>query len=176
VVETKHGSDAELQEVLKSCIDDLKLTIDSMEPVEADLLLLLATLRYRLGPRLKSAGIALRWEVMDVPRLDWLDPRNSLHILRILQEAFGNILKHTQATEIRVATGADERQVWVSITDNGPGFDPEEARQRGGRGLANQRRRASELGGEVRLEPSAAGTQLLLLLPRARVPQPGLAV
>jgi signal transduction histidine kinase len=168
VVESGQGSDEELKEVLKSCIDDLKLTIDSMEPVEADLLLLLATLRYRLGPRLKSAGISLSWEVTDVPRLDWLDPRNSLHILRILQEAFGNILKHTQATEIRVATGADQQWVWVTITDNGAGFDVPEARRRGGRGLANQERRARELNGRIRLESTPEGTRLALMLPRQR--------
>jgi signal transduction histidine kinase len=171
VVESGQGSDEELKEALKSCIDDLKLTIDSMEPVEADLLLLLATLRYRLGPRLKSAGITLRWEVMDVPRLEWLDPRNSLHILRILQEAFGNILKHTQATEIRVATGADEQWVWVTITDNGAGFDVPEARRRGGRGLANQERRARELNARLRLESTPEGTRLALMLPR-RLQQP----
>lgn len=164
-VESGGSSDAQLKEVLKSCIDDLKLTIDSMEPVEADLLLLLATLRYRLGLRLKSAGITLHWEVTDLPRLAWLTPHTSLHILRIVQEAFSNILKHTQASEIRVATGANEKQVWVSIADNGPGFDLEEARRRGGRGLMNQLRRAAELGGEIRWDASAAGTRLLLLLP-----------
>ncbi|WP_050507708.1 hypothetical protein [Pseudomonas syringae] len=51
---------AMLADVPKTCIDDLKLTIDSMEPVEADLLLLLATLRFRLTPRLEGAGITLR--------------------------------------------------------------------------------------------------------------------
>ena len=170
VVENR-GDDPELREVLKGCIDDLKLTIDSMEPVEADLLLLLATLRYRLGLRLKSAGIALRWEVIDVPKLDWLDPRASLHILRILQEAFSNILKHTHATEIRVATGTDEKRVWVSITDNGDGFDLDEARRRGGRGLMNQKRRADELNAEVRWESSPTGTKLLLLLPSEKAPR-----
>jgi signal transduction histidine kinase len=162
------GKGEELKEVLKSCIDDLKLTIDSMEPVEADLLLLLATLRYRLGPRLQGAGIALRWEVTDTPRLDWLDPRSSLHILRILQEAFGNILKHTRATEIRVATGVDGQWIQVAISDNGPGFDVAAARLRGGRGLANQERRAAELGGRLRVEATQAGTRLTLLLPWRR--------
>jgi signal transduction histidine kinase len=106
VVEDGRLQDMQVAEVLKSCIDDLKLAIDSMEPVEADLLLLLATLRFRLGSRLESTGIILRWEISDVPALDWLDPRNALHILRILQEAFANILKHAQASEIRVTTGA----------------------------------------------------------------------
>ena len=168
VVESGRMSDARLGEVLKSCIDDLKLTIDSMEPVEADLLLLLATLRFRLGPRLESAGIALRWEVSDVPKLDWLDPRNSLHILRILQEAFANILKHTRASEIRVSTGSENGWVTVTIADNGTGFDLERARQGGGKGLANQQRRAEAIGGEIVLASSAGGTRLTMRLPETR--------
>ncbi|WP_198971967.1 sensor histidine kinase [Xylophilus sp. ASV27] len=165
VVESGQRGNVDLSGLLKSCIDDLKLAIDSLEPVDADLLLLLATLRYRLGPRLKAAGILLHWEVTEVPRLDWLDPRKSLHILRILQEAFANILKHTQATEIRVATGLDGGWVWVTITDNGPGFDPEEGRQRRGRGLANQERRATELGGMIGFEAAQPGTRVRLMIP-----------
>jgi signal transduction histidine kinase len=166
VVESGRMSPGELEEVLKSCIDDLKLTIDSMEPVEADLLLLLATLRFRLGPRLAAAGIALRWEVSDVPKLEWLDPRNSLHILRILQEAFANILKHTRATEIHVTTQAAAGSVSVTIADNGGGFDPASARA--GKGLANQRRRAEAIGGRIALDSSAGGTQFTLHLPEKR--------
>src|SRR5450830_1864564 len=107
VVEHGKMSDAEVAQVLKGCIDDLKLPIDSMEPVEADLLLLLATLRFRLAPRVESAGIRLLWKVETVPALDWIDPRNALHILRILHAAFTNIIKHTHATEIRVATSVE---------------------------------------------------------------------
>jgi signal transduction histidine kinase len=168
VVEGGRLGDIQVAEVLKSCIDDLKLAIDSMEPVEADLLLLLATLRFRLGSRLESTGITLRWEISDVPTLDWLDPRNALHILRILQEAFANILKHAQASEIRVTTGAADGWVCVGITDNGKGFAVEEALGNGGKGLSNQRRRAQTIGGDVAFESSAAGTRLTLRLPVRR--------
>lgn len=168
VVEGGRLEDIQVAEVLKSCIDDLKLAIDSMEPVEADLLLLLATLRFRLGSRLESTGIALRWEISDVPTLDWLDPRNALHILRILQEAFANILKHAQASEIRVTTAAGDGWVCVGISDNGKGFAVEEALGNGGKGLSNQRRRAQAIGGDVAFESSAAGTRLTLRLPVQR--------
>ncbi|RZJ19902.1 MAG: histidine kinase, partial [Haliea sp.] len=93
----EHGHDQNLAEVLRACIDDLKLAIDSLEPVQADLLLLLATLRFRLGTRLEQAGVRLHWDVEDVPPLAWLDPRSALHILRILQEILGNAVKHSQA-------------------------------------------------------------------------------
>jgi len=168
VVEGGRLGEAEVAEVLKGCIDDLKLTIDSMEPVEADLLLLLATLRFRLGPRLAGAGISLRWEVSDVPPLDWLNPRNALHILRILQEAFTNTLKHTNATQIRVMTGAEDGYVSVVIADNGGGFSISEALAGGGMGLGNQQRRAQAIGAELLLHSSAAGTTLTLKLPQKR--------
>ena len=176
VVERGHLDEAAVALVLKGCIDDLKLAIDSMEPVDADLLLLLATLRFRLGPRLQAIGIRLKWEVEPVPALEWLEPKLSLHILRILQEAFTNIIKHANATEIRVATGMQGHHVAVSVSDNGNGFAIEELTRENsgkeradkesvGKGLANQRRRAQAIGAEVHWESTNAGTCLTLLLP-----------
>jgi len=169
VVEHGRLDAVEVAQVLKGCIDDLKLAIDSMEPVEADVLLLLATLRFRLGPRLESSGIALRWSVKNVPPLEWLNPKNALHILRILQEAFTNIIKHTHATEIRVATSVDYDWVAVTITDNGSGFVVEDALKRGGgKGLSNQLNRAESIGAELLWNSSPAGTCLTLRLPLQR--------
>lgn len=168
VVEQGRADETQIAQVLRSCIDDMKLTIDSMEPVEADLLLLLATLRFRLAPRLQASGIHLRWQVQDLPPLPWLDQRGALHILRILQEAFTNIIKHTDAREIQVTTTCQDDRVAVSITDNGQGFDLAQAAQGPGRGLNNQRRRARELGGEITWTRPPKGCCLTLWLPRTR--------
>ena len=165
VVEHGRANEQAVAEVLKACIDDLNLTIDSMEPVEADLLLLLATLRYRLGPRLENSGIKLRWEIQDVPPLDWLEPRAALHILRILQEALTNIIKHTKADEITVFTASSADGVQVDVADNGGGFDVEGARKSGGKGLANQLRRAEAVGARLSWQTNAYGTRFSLWLP-----------
>ncbi|WP_447728300.1 sensor histidine kinase [Sphingomonas koreensis] len=163
VVEHGRIDESEIADLLKGCIDDLKLTIDSMEPVETDLLLLLGTLRFRLQPRLEATGIKLRWEVGDVPPLAWLDQRHSLHILRILQEAFTNVIKHAGASEIRVTTKARDGFVRVGIIDNGCGFDVTTAKE--GRGLGNQARRAEAIGGQIEVSSEAGGTVVTLLLP-----------
>lgn len=167
-VETGRLDVSQVAEVLRDCIDDLKLAIDAMEPVQADLLLLLATLRYRLAPRLDSAGITLRWDIEDVPALEWLDPRNSLHILRILQEAFTNIIKHTKATVIQVKTHAGVNSVEVTVTDNGGGFDVEQAFRGPGKGIANQRHRADSIGASIGWRSDSSGTCLRLSLPIRR--------
>ncbi|WP_076591422.1 sensor histidine kinase [Herminiimonas arsenitoxidans] len=168
-VEQGDVSDLNISQILKDCLDDLKLTIDSMEPVEADLLLLLATLRFRLEPRLENTGITLQWEVQELPTLTWLDPTSALHILRIVQESIANILRHTSANEIRVGTAIDANGVTVSIEDNGQGFDIEKAlRSAAGRGLHNQRRRASAVDGTVAWQSGASGTRFVLWLPLER--------
>ncbi|CAJ0858399.1 sensor histidine kinase [Ralstonia flatus] len=162
-------SEVDISHILKGCLDDLKLTIDSMEPVEADLLLLLATLRFRLEPRLDGTGIALLWEVKKLPTLPWLDPSSALHILRIVQECIANILHHTRASEIRVGTAADPDGVRVIIEDNGQGFDVDRALRDGkGHGLRNQQRRAQALDGSVEWASGPDGTRFTLWLPLAR--------
>jgi signal transduction histidine kinase len=173
----EHGtmSDAEVSQLLKDCMDDLKLAIDSIEPVEADLLLLLATLRFRLEPRIEGAGADLRWEVREIPTLDWLDPSSALHILRIVQEAVANVLRHTRATEIRVSTGPAEGGVQVSIEDNGQGFDVDKAHlEPTGRGLGNQVRRAMALRGRAHWQSGPTGTRFTLWLPLQRPADPAL--
>jgi len=168
VVEQR-GVAIDVAQLLRECIDDLKLTIDSLEPDSADLLLLLATLRYRLGPRLEAAGIQLVWEVEDVPPLQWLDPQGALHVLRIVQEVFTNILKHGSATAIRVQTGAADATVTVRIHDNGAPFDPSAVSPaHGGRGLANLHRRAQAIGAAIGWQADGSGTWFALHLAVAR--------
>lgn len=167
----EHGgvSDSKISQILKDCLDDLKLTIDSMEPVEADLLLLLATLRFRLEPRLEDTNIQLLWEVQELPALDWLEPSSALHILRIVQESIANILRHTGADKIRVHTAPEAGGVVVIIDDNGAGFDLDKAlASTAGRGLHNQQRRARAIDGKVTWSSTPAGTRFTLWLPLQR--------
>ena len=171
-VEQGAMNEAQISGVLKGCMDDLKLAIDSMESVDADLLLLLATLRFRLAPRIESAGLALRWDVQSVPALPWLDPSSALHILRIMQECVANVLRHTQASLIRFSTATDGQGVCVVIEDDGAGFAVDEALRRSGRGLRNQQRRAAAIGGTASWESGTAGTRFTLWLPLRQGPAP----
>jgi signal transduction histidine kinase len=163
LVEHGTASAADVATALRECIDDLRLAIDSLEPADQELLPLLGNLRYRLEPRLRQQHIALDWEVQEVPRLACLTPQNVLHVLRILQEAFTNVLKHARATRIRVATAIDRGYVAITVADNGRGFGREPTGA--GHGLANMRERSRRIGGELQLETTARGTSLSLLLP-----------
>jgi signal transduction histidine kinase len=146
---------------LRECLDSLRLAMDSLEPTDNDLLTVLGSLRYRLEGRLKRQGIVLDWQVRDVPKFPALTPQNVLHILRILQEAFTNVVKHARARTITVQTGCEGERVFIKVADDGCGFTG----QREGRGLTNMRQRAQALGATLDITPSPATMTLSLYVP-----------
>ena len=157
---------------LRQAITDLKLTIDSLEPVDGDLLSLLGNLRYRLTPQLREAGISVAWDVKALPALTWLQAPQALHVLRIAQEAFSNVIQHSGATQVTVATETDatsgaQEGIYVRISDNGKGLpQADDVPISGGRGLANMAWRAEALGGHLSVLPNEArGTAVTLWLP-----------
>ncbi|MEO7104763.1 MAG: ATP-binding protein [Rhodoferax sp.] len=160
--------------VLQECIDDLKLSIDSLEIVDPDLLALMATLRFRLGPRLMAAGIEVQWRMVDLPPVHWLDAQNALHILRIVQEVLANIIKHTPATQIAFESEFDDEGVTVRITNNGgvpfapPDADTAPDKGPPGRGLSNVRSRCIAIGARCTWTKTSDGSSFALWLPQRR--------
>ena len=154
-----------LSEVLADCLDDLRLAIDSMSNIdERDPVLLLASLRFRLAPRLQAAGVQLDWEVAgEVAPQPWLDAPKALHLLRVVQEALANAVRHAGATRVLLKVEAQGAGVAVSVSDDGRGFDA--AAGGGGLGLASMRRRAALLGATLSVGPGPrAGTEVRLLM------------
>ncbi len=156
-----------IQEAIRDAIHDLRLMIDSLDPTEGDLLAVLGMFRGRLEPRLASAGLRFEWRVQDVPALPGLGPRQVLQILRILQEAVQNVLKHAGARTVFVSTGTATYQtigngLYIEIRDDGQGFSHA---KNGGRGLANMRDRARAIGGECEVLSDGAGTSVRLHIP-----------
>lgn len=158
---------------LSRALADLKITVDSLEPVEGDLIALIGNLRHRMAGDLREAGIACKWEVGECGALPWLDATNALHVLRIFQEAIGNVLTHSGGTEMRIGCHEEARDGVAGITayvaDNGRGFDATGS-ERPGKGLGNIAGRAKALHGVLECRSSVdEGTVVSLWLPYERV-------
>lgn len=159
-----------LREHVQLALDEMRMAVDSLQPANDDLATVLATLRYRLQPRLEAAGIAVAWEVAELPELRELSPHLVMHVQRILLEAFTNVLKHARATRIavRAQLSDDAKVVTLQIADDGVGFRADTpaagaGRRRGGRGLDNMRSRAAAIGGQMRIEPAPGGGTCITL-------------
>ena len=98
------------------------------------------------------------------------DKNTAINIYRITQEALFNIKKHAQATRANVKLIGSYPQLFLRITDNGCGFDPEQQLSQAVRekklGLSSMQGRVSMLGGTMRIESGASrGTQIVVKLP-----------
>jgi two-component system, NarL family, sensor histidine kinase LiaS len=90
-------------------------------------------------------------------------------VLRVVQEAFANAVKHAQPTRIVLRLCRQDGQVAVTVTDDGGGFEVARAEERHGLGLGLMRERVAELGGELQLDSTPGqGTRVRVLLPRSR--------
>ena len=90
-------------------------------------------------------------------------PRPTLQILRILQEAVTNAMRHSGGSEIALRSRQQaDGMVRIEISDNGAGMP---AVIKGGRGLASMRSRAEAVGAMLDIESGEGGTGLSLTLP-----------
>jgi signal transduction histidine kinase len=159
---------AEVEKLLGDCIEDLRLMIDSLEPEQHSLQIALGNLRYRLEPRLRAAGVQLAWQVDDGAALP--SAGAALQVLRIVQEAITNVLKHAGATRLRVACRREPGELVLEVADNGRGLAPASGRSAPAparRGLGNMRLRAQQLHGTLDVADTGEGTRLTLRVPHA---------
>ena len=153
--------------MLNHALEDLRMTLDSLEPMEGDLATILGTLRQRIAPALQAAQVELDWQVQEVPAIPGLEARGVLHVFRCLQEVFANVLKHARASRVTVITRDLGGQVELCVRDDGIGLGSLQAARTsgGGRGMGNIRLRASELGVFVSFEDARPGTCVRFLFP-----------
>jgi signal transduction histidine kinase len=165
MLERSGQQDSAVAAAIRTALEDMRLMIDSLDPVEGDLTAVLGMFRDRIQPRLEAAGLKLEWEVQDLPALPGLGPSNVLSILRILQECVTNVLKHAGASVIGISArpSADGRAVVLRVRDDGKGFD--KAAVGTGRGLSNIERRAAAMNGCLQMESDDLGTIISLTLP-----------
>jgi two-component system sensor histidine kinase UhpB len=151
-----------IEQAAREALNDLRLVIYSLDLGDSDLPLALANFRERLIPQLQRLGVALDWSTANLPEVSGVTPGNALAVLRILQEAITNALKHGPATRIgiRGSASADGRAAIVVENDGQPFVAGT-----GGRGLDNMRRRAEQLHAKLCLEPFDRGMRLTLSLP-----------
>ena len=87
-------------------------------------------------------------------------------IYRVAQESLSNVAKHAHAQAVVVSLVEGRRQITLSVTDDGRGFDPTSAIGGGHFGLVSMQERAHALGGRLLIErETTCGMTLRLTVP-----------
>jgi signal transduction histidine kinase len=163
-VQTGRADRASIEQRVQEALREMRLAVDALQPREGDLAAVLGNLRYRLDDMIRSAGVALAWEVDELPEVGELKPSAVFCLQRILLEAITNTLKHARAQRLRVTARACGADVEICIDDDGAGFDP--SCRAAGLGLANMRVRAQRIGARFTIQSSpGAGTAVTVRLP-----------
>ncbi|MDR0779164.1 MAG: hypothetical protein LBF16_00495 [Pseudomonadales bacterium] len=162
-------SAAGMEQGLQAALDDLRNMMGAIEAGYAPIDEALAAFHERVAGRLSGSGIVFDWRCELPLPAPSLDIRRLLSLYRLLQEGIANILRHAHASRIELRADAlDRNTLMVKLMDNGVGFEPAKASNAPGegRGLTNMRRRAAQLGAQLRIDSSPqTGTQLLLSVP-----------
>ncbi|WP_067065081.1 sensor histidine kinase [Roseateles chitosanitabidus] len=95
-----------------------------------------------------------------------LDDDRAQELLRLVQEAVMNAIRHAQARHIQVSVNASPRLLAITIADDGCGFDPLGSRRVDAYGLVGMRERAELLRASLTLESEIdRGTRIRIALP-----------
>ncbi len=99
-----------------------------------------------------------------------VDSEIQTNLYRIIQEQLNNILKHAEASKIKISVRLTKKLIKLNITDNGKGFDP--CALKDGIGLENMKRRAEMFSGKCKLRSSPGnGCELLAEMPHKTNPE-----
>lgn len=139
-----------LERSAAAALKEMRGLIQALRPKSLERDGLETTLRDHVEALRRTHGADIHVRVQGERRLP---PGQELALLRIAQEALYNALRHAPGARIQVALeqGADE--VRLSVSDQGPGFDPEALpRTKRTMGLITMRERASAIRGELEID------------------------
>lgn len=94
-----------------------------------------------------------------------LNPAQSLHLLRIMQEALNNTQKHAAASRVQISFKSGGNQLIAIVRDNGKGMDLNDSAETGN-GLKNIRYRTREMNGTCEISSEIGkGTTIIISIP-----------
>lgn len=152
-VELLSSSLAQLSNISKGLNADIIIHQGLLKAVEEEL------------ERIRHAGLfTVQYELTGNPV--YLDNQQELIIFRIVQECFNNIIKHAAATEASLQMDYQDKNLVITVQDNGRGFDLQLAGMGSQAGLQNMRTRASILNGTMEIQSTPGrGTSLSFTIP-----------
>ncbi len=148
---------------LDNAVDELRRIARSMMPE--------VLLKYGLGEAMKeycrgfrSPGITVTCQVFHYT--NHMPPERQTVLYRIMQELVNNAVKHAAATHILVQLQESGDHIFLTVEDDGKGFDPGNTRQAKGSGLANIKARVAFLKAKMDIDSQpGTGTTILIESP-----------
>ena len=132
----------QVAEQSEQALKEMRLLLFQLRPPVLEQVGLVSALQQRLDTVEQRVSIETR--LLTTGEWDSLPPHIEEELYNIAQEALNNALRHAHAKSILVRLDRHERQLELTVEDNGIGFDQDVSS--GGMGLRNMQERAEEIG------------------------------
>jgi signal transduction histidine kinase len=145
----------ELRQVVQLMREDQLFASNLAEAFKAELSWLEKTEKYRIISQIDERSLVR-------------DADKDIVLFRLFQEILNNTVKHAECSEISFSLFYFPGSIEMKISDNGVGFDLNEATKKQGLGLKNIYKRAAMIGGTASIITSEhKGTSVLISVPYA---------
>lgn len=143
---------AEIRDEVSQAIDETRTISYNLRPFQLDRLGLSTAIEALIDSEAKGTGIFFSKGIEDIDEYFREDLR--INFYRIVQEILNNMVKHADARHAEVVIERRDKNLVLSISDDGKGFSPDAGyvNGKGGFGLAGIRERAALLNGKVMIQ------------------------
>lgn len=146
---------------VSNSLDDI---VWSINPNNDELSSLIARMNRYAAELFEASGITYQIAIPDSIQHLTLPMEKRQDLYLISKEAVNNLVKHAQATQASLKISVEQHHLYLEVSDNGVGFDPQAETQRNG--VRNMLTRAKNLHGELTITSSPGrGTSLTLSFP-----------
>jgi len=153
---------SELQTTLKNAMAEMRLIVDSEIHTGFSFEKILNLVKKQSELIILGSGIQINWDIKALFATKAVhDPDMGLHVIRILQEALSNAIKHANASTINIEATLKNDSLLLNVSDNGRNS----TLSKKGHGLRNMQARANQIHASLSITNSVTGTIVSLALP-----------
>ncbi|PRQ03255.1 Sensor histidine kinase LiaS [Enhygromyxa salina] len=157
-------------ELADSTLEEIRRVVNRLAPAVLDDLGLQGAIERHCDDFSERTGVEIDYQFGDLDE-PGVDTGVETAAYRIVQESLTNVARHANAERVtidlrRLDAGAVHDRIAIDIADDGRGFDVEEVRAKGRRGLEGMRERVELLGGTIEISATPGrGAQIHVTLP-----------
>jgi signal transduction histidine kinase len=153
-----------IQKIINSTISTVRRIATELRPPIIDDLGLIAALEWQSKEFERSTGISCELQT-NLEDLE-ISSEYAIAVFRIFQESLTNIMRHAEATFVKVTLNKKEKIIELCVKDNGRGIQKDELKNKTSLGLLGMKERARLINGEIKISSEEdAGTVILLTFP-----------
>jgi signal transduction histidine kinase len=162
----KEGIDLRQLDNLKRCadqlVDEVRRISNALMPAQLIQFGLAAALRQHCEEVAGYSKVEIKFDATG--NFEHLSKKTKTYLFRIVQEALNNVVKHSEATIVSVELATTREHLFLSIADNGCGFDKSSICK--GNGLNNMKERTELLNGSLVMNSmTGKGTTIEIQIP-----------